>query len=244
MTRGTYTSNGYNSPGIYSTASITAKDATITANNSEGLVIEGANSIDLTDCDVTGNMSSTNSTAADISVHNVMIYQSMSGDADVGSSSLKMTGGTLTGNAGDMFFVTNTHTTLELDGVTIVNNDAAGKLLAVTGNSASHGWGTAGSNGGQVDAVFSNETLTGDIEVDTISTLTLELKNTTLTGMINIVDNAEGGTAVDNNASITIDSGSTWNLTGDCKVSTLINNGTINYNGYTITLADGTVLSK
>ena len=31
-------------------------------------------------------------------------------------------------------------------------------------------------------------------------------------------------------------------LTGDCVITSLTNNGTINFNGYTITLADGTVL--
>lgn len=31
-------------------------------------------------------------------------------------------------------------------------------------------------------------------------------------------------------------------LTGDCVITSLTNNGTINFNGYTITLAGGTVL--
>ena len=31
---GSYTSNGYNSPAVYSTAAITVKNATLTANNS------------------------------------------------------------------------------------------------------------------------------------------------------------------------------------------------------------------
>ena len=62
------------------------------------------------------------------------------------------------------------------------------------------------------------------------------------TGTINIVDNAQGGTAVSDNAIVTIDKGSTWTLTGNCTLTSLTNNGTINFNGYTITLADGTVL--
>ena len=243
VSQGTYTSNGYNSPGIYSTAAITASDAAITATKSQALVIEGANSIDLTDCTVSGSMDSAQSASADIGINNVMIYQSMSGDAEVGSASFSMTGGSLTGNAGDMFFVTNTHAVMNLDGVKILNQDSAGRLLVVTGNSAAHGWGTAGANGGQLDAVWSNETLNGDIEVDSISTLNLELDHTVLNGSINIIDNEEGGTAKENNAVITIDSGSVWNLTGSCRVSSLFNNGTINYNGYSITLEDGTVLT-
>ncbi len=37
---GTYTSTGYNSPVVYSTANITVKNATLNAENSEALVIE------------------------------------------------------------------------------------------------------------------------------------------------------------------------------------------------------------
>ena len=71
----------------------------------------------------------------------------------------------------------------------------------------------------------------------------MTLKNSSsFTGTINITDNAESGTAVDDNAVVTIESGCTWNLTGDCTITSLENNGTINFNGYTITLSDGTVL--
>ena len=240
---GAYTSNGYNSPAVYSTADITVKNANLTANNSEALVIEGKNSITLEDCYVTGNMSDTKGTSSSENVHNVMIYQSMSGDADVGTSVFSMTGGSLVGSSGDMFYITNTHCLLTLSGVNIVNNDADGALLRVVGNSASRGWGTAGSNGAQVEFAADGQTLAGDIIVDTISTLTMTMKNgSTFTGTINIVDNAEGGTAVSDNAVVTIENGCTWNLTGNCTLMSLTNNGTINFNGYTITLADGTVL--
>ena len=240
---GSYVSNGYNSPAVYSTADITVKNAILTANNSEALVIEGKNSITLENCDVTGNMSDTKGSSSEENVHNVMIYQSISGDADVGTSTFSMTGGTLTGKNGDMIYVTNTHCVLTLSGVTIKNEDADGALLRVAGNSASHGWGTAGSNGAQVEFTADGQTLHGNIIVDTISTLNMKLTNgSSFTGTINIVDNAQGGTAVSNNAVVTIESGCTWTLTGDCTITSLTNSGTINFNGYTITLADGTVL--
>ena len=240
---GTYTSNGYNSPAVYSTADITVKNATLTANNSEALVIEGENSIALENCDVSGNMSDTEGTSSDENVHNVMIYQSMSGDANVGTSEFSMTGGTLTSNNGDMFYITNTNCVISLSDVTITNKDSDSYLMNICGNSASHGWGTAGSNGAQVTFTASDQTLDGDIVVDTISTLDMTLSdNSTFNGTINITDNADGGTAVSDNAVVTIDSGSTWNLTGNCTISSLTNNGTIDFNGYTITLADGTVL--
>lgn len=242
---GTYTSNGYNSPAVYSTADITVKNAELTANNSEALVIEGENSITLEDCTVYGNMSDTNGTSSDENVHNVMIYQSMSGDAEVGTSSFSMTGGSLTSNNGDMFYITNTNCTLSLTGVKLTNKDSDGYLLNVTGNSASHGWGSAGSNDAQVTFTADNQTLKGNIRVDSISTLDMTLSgNSTFTGTVNVIDNEDGGTAVSDNAVITIENGSTWNLTGNCMISNLTNNGTINFNGYTITLADGTVLSE
>ena len=240
---GSYTSNGYNSPTVYSTAAITIKDAALTANNSEALVIEGQNSIDLEDCTVSGNMSDTKGTSSDENVHNAMIYQSMSGDADVGTSSFSMTGGNLTSNNGDMFYITNTDCTLSLSGVDIVNKDSDAYLMNITGNSASHGWGTAGANGAQVTFTADDQTLEGDIKVDSISTLNMTLSgNSTFTGTINIDENEEGGEAVSDNAVVTIEEGSTWTLTGDCTITSLTNNGTINFNGYTITLADGTVL--
>lgn len=235
---GSYVSNGYNS-----TADITVKNAFLTANNSEALVIEGKNAITLENCTVTGNMSDTKGSSSEENVHNVMIYQSMSGDADVGTSTFSMTGGTLTSKNGDMIYVTNTHCVLTLSGVTIQNENADGALLRVVGNSASHGWGTAGSNGAQVEFTADGQTLNGDIVVDTISTLNMKLTNgSSFTGTVNIVDNAQGGTAVSNNAVVTIESGCTWTLTGDCVITSLTNSGTINFNGYTITLADGTVL--
>ncbi len=240
---GTYTSSGYNSPAVYSTADITVKNAKLTAENSEALVIEGENSITLENCKVTGNMSDTKGTSSDENVHNIMIYQSMSGDAEVGTSEFSMTGGSLTSRNGDMFYVTNTNCTIDLTDVSIKNADSDGYLMRISGNSASHGWGTAGANGGNVTFTASDQVLKGDIIVDTISTLNMKLTGgSAFTGTVNIVDNAEGGTAVSDNAVITIENGCTWNLTGNCTITSLTNSGTINFNGYTITLADGTVL--
>ena len=239
---GSYTSNGENSPAVYSTAAITVKNADLTANNSEALVIEGQNSITLENCTVTGSMSD-NGTSADENVHNVMIYQSMSGDAEVGTSRFSMTGGSLTGKHGDLFYITNTHSVITLSGVALTNEDTTANLMTIAGNSASHGWGTAGKNGAQVELTADAQTLSDDITVDSISTLNFTLKNnSSFTGTLNIVENAEGGTAVENNAVVTLEAGSTWTLTGNCTLTSLTNNGTISFNGYTITLADGTVL--
>ena len=127
VTGGVYTSGGYNSPAVYSTADITVKNAVLTANRSEALVIEGKNSIVLENCTVSGNMSDTQGASSDENVHNVMIYQSMSGDADVGTSVFSMTGGSLTAKNGDMFYITNTHCILTLSGVRRRRRSAAGR---------------------------------------------------------------------------------------------------------------------
>ncbi|MCD8050009.1 MAG: hypothetical protein LUG52_10565, partial [Clostridia bacterium] len=242
---GTYTSNGYNSPAVYSTADITVSDAVLTANNSEAIVIEGANSVTLYDCTVSGNMSDTEGTSSDENVHNIMIYQSQSGDAAEGTSYFTMEGGSVTSENGDMIYVTNTHAIIYLSGAEFVNEDEEAYLMNICGNSGDRGWGAEGENGAQVELTMSNQTLQGDIVVDDISTLDISLEDgSSLVGTINVVDNAYNGTAVDDNAVVVIDSTSTWYLTGDCVITSLDNSGTIVYNGYTIKLlSDGTVLS-
>ncbi len=238
---GSYVTNGTGSPAIYSTADITVKNSTLTANNSEAIVIEGKNSVTLQNSDIVGNMTGTNRGDSNENIQNIMLYQSMSGDADVGTSSFSATGGSITAKAGDMFYVTNTSSVIKLTDVQLTRaNDT---LLKVEGNSSSRGWGKSGQNGGNVTFTADSQQLTGNITVDTISTLNLNLTNGSgFEGTLNIVDNAAGGTTVADNAVVTVDEGCTWTLTGDCTVTSLTNNGTINFNGHTITLADATVL--
>ena len=238
---GTYTSNGYNSPAVYSTASITIDDAELIANNSESLVIEGENSITISNSTISGNMSSTNGTSSSTNVHNILVYQSMSGDANVGTASLSISDSTLTNNNGDLIFVTNTDAIITLENVDIIDNTNGYYLLNVAGTDR---WGNSSSNGGNVTFKAINQILDGDIVVDSISTLDFTLSdNSTFTGTMNIISNTNTDNTVSDNICVTIESGSTWNLSGDCTISSLVNLGTINYNGYTITLADGTVLS-
>ena len=241
---GSYRSSGLNSPAVYSTADITVMNAELTAENSEALVIEGKNSIKLLDCQVSGQMSSTQGASSDKNVHNVMIYQSMSGDAEIGTSEFSAQGGRITSQNGDMFYVTNTHCLMTLDGVELIDeSESGGLLLRVCGNSGRRGWGVAGANGGQVELLAKHQHLAGDVQVDSVSTLSLQLtEGSVLTGAINIVENAAGGEAVPDNVSVSIAEGCAWNLTGDCTISSLENAGTINFNGHTITLADGQVL--
>ncbi|GAP12764.1 hypothetical protein LARV_00500 [Longilinea arvoryzae] len=227
---GTYTTSGSSgAPAIYSTANITANNATLTANDSEAVVVEGFNSVTLNDCTVTGNMSGTYGQASGENIHNVMLYQSMSGDAETGTSSFTMTGGTLVSKNGDMFYVTNTNSVITLSGVDLTLADGA-YLLRVSGNDGSRGWGTAGSNGGNATFDLSGQTLSGDIFVDAISTLDMKISNSSaFTGAIN-----PDGTQA-SSLSVTLDSTSTWTLTADSYVSAF--NGSMDNvvtNGHTL----------
>ena len=113
---GSYTSNGTGSPAVYSTADIAVNNADLTANGSEAVCIEGLNSLHLFDTDLTGNMSDDEQNDC---TWNVILYQSMSGDSEVGNSTFEMDGGTLTANNGGMFYTTNTESTFVLSNVDI-----------------------------------------------------------------------------------------------------------------------------
>lgn len=117
---GNYVSNGVGSPAIYSTADIAVSNATLTANGSEAICIEGLNSIHLYDCDLTGNMSDLDQND---NTWTVILYQSMSGDSEVGNSTFQMDGGSLTSENGGVFYTTNTESTITLNNVDINYND-------------------------------------------------------------------------------------------------------------------------
>lgn len=242
VTGGSYRSEGLNSPAVYSTANITVKKASLKAAASEALVIEGKNSITLDGCTVSGSMSKSEGASSDENVHNIMLYQSMSGDADVGTTRLSVTGGSITGESGDMFYVTNTRAVIALCNVELRNNDEGAYLLRVCGNSGKRGWGKQGENGAQVDLTADSQRLEGNILVDSISTLSLTLKNgSSFTGSISLLENGSGADAKEN-ACVIVGEGCTWTLTGDCTLTSLENNGLIDFNGYSISFADGSVM--
>ncbi len=235
---GTYTTAGSSgAPAVYSTADITVSNATLTANDSEAIVVEGLNSVTLTDCDVTGNMSGTYGDESSENIHNVMLYQSMSGDAEEGTSSFTMTGGTLTSLNGDMFYITNTDSVVTLSGVELTLADGT-NLLVVAGNDGERGWGTAGENGGIAEFNLSGQTAEGGITVDSISQLSMNIADSSsYTGAIN----PDGTTAAA--LSVTLDSSSTWTLTGDSYITEF--NGSMDNvvtNGYTL-YVNGTAMN-
>lgn len=223
VTGGSYTTEGTGSPVIYSTANVTVSDATLTSTASQGVVVEGKNSVTLNNVNLTASNTTKNSDKSDV-YQAVMIYQSMSGDAAQGEASFAMSGGSLTNKNGDVFFVNNTVATISLSGATITNEDASGVLL----RAAAAGWGSEGSNGGHVTLNLTGEQLTGDMVVDSVSELNAYLKDgTTYTGAINAAN--EGQVYVE------IESGSTWVLTDDSYVTSLTcDANAIDLNGHTL----------
>ena len=222
---GSYVTNGTGSPAIYCTADISVSDATLTANASEGVVVEGKNSVALTDCEVTGNMSNTYNGDSDENIHCIMIYQSMSGDADVGEATFSAEGGSITAKTGDMFYITNTDCEITLKDVAFtLANDV---FLRVEGNSSSRGWGTEGANGGDVTLTADSQEFTGNILVDEISSMALTMKNgTSYEGAIN--PDGDGGTV-----DVTLDDNSTWTLIGDSYITSFDGDtSNITANGY------------
>ena len=227
---GTYTSNGLGSPTIYSTAEIYVSNATLTSNLSEGVCIEGKNSIELTNCDMTANNTKMNSNASFLDT--IMIYQSMSGDADSGTSAFTMTGGSLTSKSGHVFHVTNTNAVINLNDVTILNEDAQNILLSVCAD----GWSGA-SNVATLNA--SKQALAGTILVGSDSTLTLNLTDgSVLIGTISgSITNAKGSVVSTQvgTVHVSLDGTSTWTLTADTYVTSFTGDASqVIANGYTL----------
>ena len=227
VTGGSYTTNGSGSPAVYSTADITVNDATLTATKSEGIVVEGGNSVTLNNVTLTDTNNTLNGQST--TYKNVFLYQSMSGDASSGGGSFSATESTIITNQGDSFYVTNNTASITLNNNTIVNNDSDGYFLRAQADS----WGRSGSNGGKVTLTLDHQDVSGDIYLDSISTLTMVLKNgSSFTGTINGENTAKS-------ISLSIDGTSTVTLTGDSYVTTLSNDGTLNEGGFTLTTGAG-----
>ncbi len=238
---GNYVSNGVGSPAVYSTADIAVSNATLTANGSEAICIEGLNSIHLYDCDLTGNMSDLDQND---NTWTVILYQSMSGDSEVGNSTFQMDGGSLTSENGGVFYTTNTESTITLNNVDINYNDDNEFFLQCTGNTNQRGWGQSGVNGADCHFTGISQDMQGDVIWDSISDLDFYLtEGSSLTGAV-VDDESYAGEGGEGYCNVYVSADSTWTVTGDSTVSSLENEGTIvDSNGKTVTIqgTDGTV---
>ena len=224
VTKGTYKTLGQGSPTIYSTADITVSDATLLAEASEGIVIEGKNSVTIDNC--TLEDSNTKLNGKSTTYKNIFIYQSMSGDAAEGKATFTAKNSKITTNNGDTLYVTNTTAEINLENNTIVNNDTNGNFLRVQKDS----WGNTGSNGGIVTLNMTNQKASGNVVVDSISPLTMNMTNNSYyEGAINNENTAKSIT-------LKLDKTSKIKLTGDTYLTSLDNadttNSNIDFNGY------------
>ena len=216
------TTSGAGSPVIYSTGNITANNVNGVANKSEIGVVEGKNSITLTNSNVTGYHD-----------NGFMLYQSFSGDAESGIARLKAENNTLTTHGtGAFIYVNNTTAEADLTGNTILMPNTTTLVKAA----ADSRWGKDGENGGHLTLRASNQELNGNIVADSISTVSLDMTNgSSLVGAVNTNNTAKEIT-------MKLSKDSTWTLTGDSYVKSLTNedttNSNIHLNGYKLVVAD------
>ena len=236
-----YCTNGVGSPAVYCTADIEVEDAKLTAENSEAVCIEGLNSLSLTNCDLSGHIQENEQNDCDWTV---ILYQSMSGDSEVGNAVLNMTGGSLTSENGGLFYTTNTESTFYLNNVNITPSSNNEFFLKCTGNANKRGWGQSGANGADCSFTAENQKMEGDVVWDSISNLKFKMtEGSILTGGF-IQDESCAGNGGSGTADLSIDATSTWIVTKDSQLSSLTNKGTIkDTEGKTVTIkgSDGTV---
>jgi hypothetical protein len=215
---GTYTSTGSNGcPAVYSTADITVKNASCVSEQSRAIIIEGKNSVTLENCVLTGNDQSTKEGSVKA---NVLLYQSASGDASVGTGVFTMTGGSMTSQSGAMFYCTNTVSKIYLRDAELALSEEGTLLIVSAGR-----WGREGRNGSDCEFYAMDQALEGLITVDAISSLSMMLNNSSFSGAIH----------GDGEVSMSMDAGSTWILTGDSWITSMDGDlGGLNLNGYTL----------
>lgn len=224
----TLETNGSGSPVIYSTGDIQINNTEGIANGSQMVVIEGKNSATVTNSNLEA---SGKGNRGDIDQAGVMIYQSMSGDASEGTgtftaknSTLKIDKDSNYYKSAPMFFITNTKALINLENTKL--KYGSNTLLSIKGTNE---WGNTNSNGGDTTLKATNQELVGNIEVDKISTLTLNLTKSTYKGTINKDNSAK-------EINIKLDKKSKITLTGDSYVTSLEDADTsysnINFNGY------------
>ena len=188
---GTATANGSKSAVIYSTGTMSATDLVGKSALGEIAVIEGDNSISMTNCTMTSGSSE----------RGLLLMQSGSGDASGVNPVMTITGTslTMTDTSAPLIEVATCVTaTITLDNCTVTV--PSGYLMKVMADSQ---WSTSGAVG---NLILSNGTYSGTVTYDTGYT-----------------------------ANVTVNEGAVWNLTANATVTKLVNNGTINTNGYTLT---------
>ena len=230
--------NGSGSPVIYSTGNISIENTSGIANGSQMVVVEGKNTATVKNSTLSaagkGNRGETD-------VCGIMIYQSMSGDASEGTGTLNCTDSTLSVlesssyyKTAPMFFITNTDAVINLQNTKLVY----GSNILLSAKETNQ-WGKSGQNGGNVTLNATNQELNGNIELDNISKLVMNLTKSSYEGTINANNSAK---SID----LKLDDTSNIKLTGDSYVTSLEDADTsysnIDFNGYKL-YVNGTAIN-
>ncbi len=228
---GTYKSNGAGSPVIYSTANVTVKGkAELESTVSEGVVIEGANSVSIEDSKLIANNTKLHGNSQ--TYKSIFIYQSGSSDAKEGLGRFSSTKSSIDTRNGDTFFITNTSAMINVEKTSFTyGNDTTAMVNGETNKhallrAASGKWGKRGKNGGNVTFMSKKNPLYGDIVLDGNSTADVSfLERTQYLGAIN--GNKQAKKIV-----VSLDKTSRIILAGDSYVSELKNTVSDNSNIY------------
>ena len=254
LTNSTIKTAGSGSPLLYSTGDIELNNVTGSSSGSQIAGMEGLNTILINNSTLESTQSG--KTASDPIADGIIIYQSTSGDAEAATgktATFQAVGSTLKSaiTSGSMFYFTNTKADVVLKDTTLDFDSTTANLILAAGNS-SNNWGSAGSNGAAVSFTGISQTLSGNVEADTISSVKLYLKSsTTWTGAATVRDNESATDSTKTEAPITVnvDASSTWVVNGDSTVTNLaVADGgrVVDTSGADVTIKDasGTVLRE
>lgn len=195
-----------------------------TATGSQLAGMEGLNTILIKNSTLTSEI--TGKTASDPVANGVIIYQSTSGDAEASTgetADFEVENSTLSSDIqeGAMFYLTNTTANMVLKNSILDFDSEKANLLTIGGNDANN-WGTPGSNGATVKLTGINQTLSGNIDVDTISSLDLYLLDgSSYTGAMAISENSQATKNAETSITVNVDADSGWVMTADSTINAL-----------------------
>lgn len=215
---------GSGSPLVYSTGTIEVDGASGTATGSQIAGMEGANVISIRNSQLASTQAG--ASGSDPVANGVIVYQSTSGDADTSSGDtarFQAVDSTLSSaiQSGSMFYLTNTRATIVLQNTELAFNSSAANLLQAEGNN-SNNWGSAGSNGATVSLTGIDQTLAGNVQVDSISSANVFLmQGSVWTGATQVTENVSATQATGGSIAVNVDGTSKWVVTQDCAVAAL-----------------------
>ena len=212
ISESTLTAKGDKSAVLYSTGTITATKVTGLSEQGPIATVEGTNYAYINDCNMTSGSEK----------RGLFLQQSGSGDAEGKQPVCSVTSSTLTmtNSSAPLVYIKNVTGTVNLTDVSL--GIASGKLMVVPESDGSTG---------TLVLKTTQDSWTYEGTVDAGAST-----NAVVTVGENVVWN--GAIDTDNDATsakVIVESGATWNLTANSYVTTLVINGTINRNGYTLT---------